>query len=291
MLKLESGDLTEVPTHETPTAPTKDSDTERNLESLFGDLQLESVSPPMRNLLNALLLYKSMFVGPWFAALSAQVDPETNAAYMTIASETLDQAHAAADLIKRWDASPRAETSQAVADKVMIKLLDDMLQLKRSSTEVFLGAGLTSPTDEMRKAFLDLADVDRRHAEVLRKLLGGPASPRQMASDPPRPTGSSDAIHTGPFSPGGTAGTIQRALDRLRADGHEPVRLVLSNIALRHLRDEGGIKPNQGEAFGVPVDIDAAWDGEAFAITSRSRVSLAELATEMAASRGQSAAP
>lgn len=40
----------------------------------FDKLDFESFSPPVRRLAKALMLYKSMFAGPWFAALSEEED-------------------------------------------------------------------------------------------------------------------------------------------------------------------------------------------------------------------------
>lgn len=60
----------------------------------------------------------------------------------------------------------------------------------------------------------------------------------------------------------------------------------MSSMALRHLRDEGSVAPRQGDVFGLPVDIDFSWEDEAFAISSRGRISLAEIVTEMEAKAG-----
>lgn len=261
-------------------------DKERAAESLIGLFDVpnvEHLSTPMRNLLNALLLYKSMFAGPWFAALSLEEDPQMQAAYEGIRSETAHQARRAAEILSRWDAAAGGEATEKVTDQVLKRLLADMLELKQSSTEVFLGAGLSSPTDEMRREFLELADVDRRHAEVLRKALGG-HSPLSPTDEPHAPVERTRArgVFQGPFARGTISREIRAALDEARAEGHEPSRLVLSQACLRHLRDEGSVAPKQGDIFGIPADIDFSWGDEAFAITSRERLSLAEIVTEMA---------
>jgi hypothetical protein len=248
---------------------------------IFGlRLNDESLSPPMRGLLNALLLYKSMFAGPWFTALSREQDPQTRATYERIRDETAAQAHRAADILRRWDTAPRQDTTARVTGEVLKRLLEDMLALKKSSTEVFLGAGLSAPTEEMRREFLNLADVDRRHAGDLRQMLD-----IHLPKDPSR--GSSEdapafeGVQTGPFPPGQLSGTLWDTLEEARREGHEPSRIVLSGMALRHLRDEGAVAPNQGDIFGLPADIDFSWRGECFAVTSRGRLSLAEVVTEM----------
>lgn len=249
----------------------------------FGDLNVEALTPPMRKLVNALMLYKSMFAGPWFEALTAEEDPETRATYERIMSETTEQARRAFDLLHRWDGMSEEGRAQRVTDQVLKRLLDDMLNLKKSSTEVFLGAGLGSPTEQMRREFLDLADIDRKHADALRAALGVHL-PEDPSSSPPITSGYA-GVHAGPFKPGTISETIRAAIEEARAAGHEPIRIVLSSMALRHLRDEGSVAPRQGDIFGLPADIDFSWEMEAFSIESRARMSLAEIVTEMEARR------
>lgn len=266
--------------HDRPSVPA--SGKVQSERAPFGDLDVDSLTPPMRRLVKALLLYKSMFAGPWFAALSMEETQPTRAIYDRIMRETTEQAGRAANLLHDWDASPQREKMEDVTQQVLKRLLDDMLTLKKSSTEVFLGAGLGAPTEEMRRAFLELADIDRRHAEDLRGALGVhlPTVPAEQRHQ----TTGYVGVQAGPFPPGTISDTIRSALDAARESGHEPARLVLSSMTLRHLRDEGSVAPSQGDVFGVPVDIDFSWDDEAFTIASRSRVSLAEIVTEMEAS-------
>lgn len=238
----------------------------------------------MRRLVNALMLYKSMFAGPWFEALTAEEDSTTRTIYDRMRLETMDQARRAFDLIERWDASPDRGRAEEVTEQVLKRLLEDMLGLKKSSTEVFLSAGLSAPNEAMRRAFLDLADVDRKHAEALREALGI-RMPKDTARLPAPPRGYA-GVHPGPFRPGGLSDAIRSALDAARNAGHEPTRIIMSSMALRHLRDEGSVAPRQGDVFGLPVDVDFSWEHEAFSIASRSRVSLAEIVTEMEASEG-----
>lgn len=192
--------------------------------------------------------------------------------------ETSEQARMALDLLHRWDKMSEEGRAQRVTDKVLERLLDDMLNLKKSSTEVFLGAGVDSPTEEMRREFLELADIDRKHAEALRAALG-----IRLPGDPSSATHGFADVHTGPFPPGTITRTIKGALEQARTAGHEPIRIVLSSMALRHLRDEGSVLPRQGNIFGLPADIDFSWESEAFSITSRARASLSEIVTEMEA--------
>jgi hypothetical protein len=253
----------------------------RALAVPFGDLDVDSLSPPMRKLIKALLLYKTMFAGPWFEALSMEEDPETRALYRRIMTETTQQAQRAADLLHRWDATDGHEQMEGVTNQVLKRLLDDMLSLKKSSTEVFLGAGIGAPTEELRREFLDLADIDRRHAESLRAALGVHLPNDLSAGSTPRKGYA--GVRAGPFPPGTLSGTLRSTLEEARVSGHEPTRIVLSSMALRHLRDEGSVAPHQGDVFGLPADIDFSWEDEAFTIISRGRVSLAEIVTEMEA--------
>jgi hypothetical protein len=253
--------------------------------TLFGRLDDAALSPPMRNLLNALLLYKSMFAGPWFTALSVAEDPGTQAVYELIRVETASQARRTAETLRRWGALPPHEGAEDATREVLKRLLEDMLALKKSSTEVFLGAGLSAPTEEMRREFLDLADMDRRHADLLRRMLHV-HPPHETDLDAPWAAPVFDGVQTGPFGPGRLSGKLWDTLEAARGQGHEPSRIVLSGMALRHLRDEGTVAPRQGEIFGLPVDIDFSWRGECFAVTSRERLSLAEIVTEMVTSGG-----
>lgn len=246
-------------------------------EIVFGDLRTTDFAPPMKRLVNALLLYKSMFVGPWFAALAREEDPETSAAYLRISKDTARQARQATELIRQWGNHPQHETVEDVTKQVLTRLLQDMLELKKNSTEVFLAAGIRSPTEELRRQFLDLARMDREHADTLRELLGIriPEKDRRAHADPP-----AIGPQVGPFEAGTLSGRLQKALEDAREHGHDPSRLILSSECLRHLRDEGVVMPHRGEIFGVPVDIDFSWTGEAFAVTSKERLSLAEIVTE-----------
>lgn len=239
---------------------------------------MEVLSPPLRRLVNALMLYKSVFAGPWFEALSKEEAPERKEIYDRIMRETSAQARMAFDLLHRWDGMSEEGRAQRVTNKVLERLLDDMLSLKKSSTEVFLSAGIDSPTEEMRREFLELADIDRKHAEALRAALG-----IRLPNDPSSATHGFAGVHSGPFPPGTITRTIKGALEQARTAGHEPIRIILSSMALRHLRDEGSVLPRQGNIFGLPADIDFSWEREAFSIVSRARVSLSEIVTEMEA--------
>lgn len=243
----------------------------------LGDLDVEDLSPPMADLVHSLLLYKSMFVGPWFTALGQEESGRTREVYASISRETASQAKSTVELIRKWSASAEGGKAEEVKEEVLTWLLQDMLELKKSSTEVFLAAGIRSPTEQLRREFLQLARTDRRHADELRELLGIRIPTEGKETE----TGTSLGPRIGPFPPGTLSGTIRKALDESKAQGYEASRIVISSIGLRHLRDEGAVESRQGNVFGVPVDVDFSWAGEAFAITSKSRLSLAEIVTEV----------
>ncbi|MEA3202319.1 MAG: hypothetical protein QOE90_3747 [Thermoplasmata archaeon] len=256
----------------------------------LGDEAIGSLSPPMQDMLRALLLYKSVFVAPWFQALGAEETPETRAIYESIARETRAEAMEAASLIRRWDESASTGAARDVTEHVLRRLLEDLLELKKSSTEVFLAAGIRSPNEELRRAFLQLASIDQRHANELRAALGV-KRPEDHLPESHAAGHSATGAHVGPFKPGTLSGAIRRSVEESQAAGHEPSRIVASALALRHLRDEGSVEPAQGTAFGLPVDVDFSWGGECFAVTSRSRLSLAEIAIQMAEDRAADRMP
>lgn len=70
---------------------------------------------------------------------------------------------------------------------------------------------------------------------------------------------------------------MRTVVDRLRANGNTPHRVILSALSLRHLRDEGALDPQQNTVLDLPVDVDLAWQGEAFSIATHERLSLAEI--------------
>lgn len=163
----------------------------------------------------------------------------------------------------------------------MTRLLEDMLELKKKSTEVHLAAGIRSPTEELRRDFLDLARTDKEHADILRDLLGIRLPKGEIPHLDEPETVKQRRPQAGPFPPGTLSGKVQEAVEDSRSQGHEPARIILSSVAFRHLRDEGAVEPRQGNVFGLPTDVDFSWQGEAFAVTSRDQISLSEIVTEM----------
>lgn len=252
----------------------------RDAKTGFDDVELDSLSPPMQDMLRALLLYKSVFVAPWFVELGKAESPQTRAAYASIATQTREQGLEAVELIRKWDASASTEAAREIKEDVLRRLLEDLLELKKSSTEVFLAAGIRSPNEELRRAFLRLAAVDQGHANELRAALGV-KRPEEHLPESRGASRTATGAHEGPFSPGTLSGIVRRTVDESEASGHEPSRIVASPLALRHLRDEGSVERDAGTAFGLPVDVDFSWEGECFAVISRSRLSLAEIAIQM----------
>lgn len=245
-----------------------DPDPSQVVSSLTGDLG---------SVARDLLLYKALFASPLFDALTAQTsDPVEADALAQISKETHAQMLAAIDALHLWNGCP-IDVTETAAD-LRARLLVDILHIKESTTEAFLLAGMRAPTNELRRVFVALAETDRKHAEALRALLGTYAV---EAVDLRAGKYLGDGTATGAFQ--GRAGEasfsrrIHRALEDMRADGQEPTALIMSPVALRHARDEGLLGPNDGTAFGVPVDVDMGWRGECFAIATRERVTLAEL--------------
>lgn len=233
---------------------------------------LGAFDPPMRDLLVPLLMYKSVFLGEWFVALAShERDVDVREALGSIHRDTLREAIELVEAARAWGDLPLdAGSLEAVVPVLQRRILQDLLELKEGSTEAVLYAAMRAPTDELRRLLVSLADRDRAHGDVLRALLG---------------TAGAAARREGPESPGvreqrAGEGTLSRSIrkdiDGVRQAGHEPVRLVLSAITLRHLRDEQQVSPD-GTAFDLPADVDFGWRGESYAIETSERVRLAEL--------------
>lgn len=242
------------------------------------ETSLAGLQTPLRDMLVELLLYKSVFMGAWFEALARRhEDPLMRDALLRIREETIGQAVGTIQEIHAWDGVPGgARTVDDVRYAVRTRLLEDLLVVKEGGTEVALSVAMAAPTEAIRQAFVHLADRDRRHADELRHLLGVQAVGSRM---PAAADLASHGAHEGRYTHGPLYRSVQATLNQLIAAGHVPSRLVLSPGALRHLRDEGSVDSDKGSAFGLPVEVDFGWGGEAFAVLTRERASLAELIT------------
>lgn len=245
------------------------------------DEGLRGLPPPLLALGTELLLYQAIFRGAWFDRLARQQgDPHVAERLRSIRLESEELARAALDALRLWKDTP--SDVHAALGRLRANLLDDLLRLKEASSEAFLLVGMNAPTNPLREAFVDLAEGDRRHADALRELLGRHRVAHRL-DEPPRPhQGEAVGAHDRRSTDASLAQSLQRALDALRADGQRPICVVLSPVALRHARDEGIVRAEEGTLFGLPVEIDFGWRGECFAVHTDDRIRLADL---VAASR------
>lgn len=246
---------------------------------------LGSLSPPMRDLLLDLLVFKSVFMGRYFRQLGESYpDPEIREAISTLADETTQEALGTVEALQEWDRYPQgAEVAAAGTHGIRARLFQDLIVLKEGSNQVVLAAAMRAPTEELRRRLVDLADIDREHADRLRRLLGLRAVPERLPLLDRGSQGPAVGAHGARIPDASLVRTIEVALQELEGRGVTASRLVLSATGLRHLRDEGGLDTEGGTAFGLAVDVDLGWEGECFAFVTRDRVSLAEFITTMRA--------
>jgi hypothetical protein len=260
-----------------------------NAEQVVTTEGLESVTPALRELATPLLLYKSLFMEKWFNLLREQdPDARTRDVFTRIQEETNEEAREFIALLREWDAFPDHGNAEKAAGDLHLRLLEDMLKLKERSTEGFLAAGLQAPTEELRNEIIRLADMDRAHADDLRDVLVERAAARHAAPKDAA-SGPVNGVHVGPFPRGQVGERIRETLDRMRANGDAPTRIILSDTTLRHLRDEGTLDAQQGTLHEIPVDVDFAWAGECVVVQTHERLSLAEIVTHMHTRRGDEA--
>lgn len=242
------------------------------------EAELRGWRPALRSVGTDLLIYKALFRGAWFASLiEAQEDARVKEVLGRMSAETEAQARDAGEALREW--SRGSVDLGDVAGRLHAALLGDLLALKERTAEGFLLVGMRAPTAALRAMFVELADVDRRHADALRDLLGMHRVEHRLA-DPPRPDpGDPVGAHDRRAPESSFARTVQRVIESMRADGQELARLTLSPVALRHARDEGLVGREDGTMFGLPVDVDFGWRGECFAVHSRDHATLAELIT------------
>lgn len=244
---------------------------------------LGGVSDPMRGLLLQLLLYKSIFMGSTFRELAEREEhAPTRDALVQLHAETAAEAAALTLAMRAWDAHPASDEGVAsAAAEARMRFIDDLIALKDGVTDLGVSAAMRAPTDDLRRQILALADLDRRHADVLRELRGARTVAEHLAREPPRadaPVGADRG--RAPGEP--LARSLERTLDALRSAGSAPTAVVVGPDGLRHLRDEGVVDADTGRIFGLPVEVDMAWRGECFAVETADRIGSAEL---VAASR------
>ena len=242
---------------------------------------LARLSPDMRDLLRELLLHKSIFVGESFVTLATRGDEEEDRRFRRVFDETVAEGTDACRHLEEWDNLPHDRGKvEAAAKDVRKNLLDALIVLKELSTEAFLTSAMAAPTKDLRDRILRLADIDRQHADDLRAIVGASTVSQKLRAQEARHESDAYGAHAGRSTDGTLGRSIQRTLQRLAAARVKPARLMLSSTSLRHLRDEGHVHDNV--AFDLPIDVDLGWGGEAFAIVTRERVSLAEILTSQA---------
>jgi hypothetical protein len=238
---------------------------------------LADLPPDLGHIARDLLAYKALLHGDWWGDLAERSGNEEEARVLrAIHLETLSEARRTLDAMAAWHRTPTPGGD--VVPRLRARMLTDLLYVKESTTEAYLLAGMRAPTNSLRNEFLRLADVDRRHADDLRALLGARSVERLQREGVPE--GASAGAYEGRGDAPSLSQRVVRAVEGLRADGQEPSGLVLSAVALRHARDEGLLGPDDGTALGLPVDVDFGWRGECFCVQTRERVNLAEIIAE-----------
>lgn len=246
---------------------------------LLPEKAAQGLSPPLHDVQALLLLYKSFFVGAWFEQLCRQQDdPDVRDTLLEISRRGVEESRAIIDTLQQWEGQrPQGDLLDRLRVQAREQFLRDLLRLKETATEVGLLAAMRAPTADLRDALVKSADVDRENGDKLRALLGMPTVPARR-HDPPQ-EGESLGAH-GAGAPGDLVSSrVRRTMEALRERGDEPVRLVVSDLTLRHLRDEGVVRAAEGTALGLPVTVDFGWRGHCFAVLTGESVSLAELYT------------
>lgn len=239
---------------------------------------LGRLEPPLRDLLRELLLHKSLFVSDWFLTLAAHDDAEEARVFRRIGTETLHEGREASAELEAWSrVHVDPDRTERVADEVRQTLIQALIALKEASTEAFLHAAMNAPTERIRDNLTNLADIDRRHADELRVVLGTATVADKLAKARAMERDLACGAHQGRYLPGTLGQSVRRTLVRLRERDAEPTRIIVSAESLRHLRDEGLVEENT--VLGLPVDVEMSWAGEGFAVLTGERVTLAEIIT------------
>ncbi|HUR69807.1 MAG TPA: hypothetical protein VM370_11235 [Candidatus Thermoplasmatota archaeon] len=250
------------------------------------DALLAGLRAPTRQLLLQLLMYKSIFLGSAFRDLAEREPPDVADVLQRIHIETISEAAALALSIREWDAHPASGAGiAAAADDARRRFLEDILSLKDGVVDVGIAAAMRAPSEHLRQRFIALADIDRQHADSLRRLLGTRTVREHLDAGDMAVEGAPLGVGTARGAPS-LARTLESMLDDVRSLGSDPAVLAMSPEAARHARDEGIIDPRTGRAFGLPVEIDMGWRGECFAVETNERVGYAEL---ISASQGDEA--
>lgn len=234
-----------------------------------------------RSLIAPLLTYKSVFLGEWFTEVVRQEpDEKTREFLLRLSRDTLRETIQLLATMRAWDAARLPpERHEELASTLQRRLVEDLLILKEGSNEVVAYTAMHAPSRSLRDELLALADVDRVHADGMRALKGGPSMRR--AQDRARRERDADetlGAHTSRGEHATLLASLRARVDAAEEAGARVSRLVVSDLALRHLRDEGAVAPD-GRVLGRPVDVDFGWRGECYSLVTNERVRLTELLT------------
>ena len=239
----------------------------------FDERVFSGLKVPAQEFLLHMLLYKSVFYGQGFRTL---VGRETNAALrerlLRISDESVAEAEAVAHLVREWDSHPGVwQHASVTVAETRAQLLHDLIRLKEGMTEAGLFAAMRAPNNILRDRFLELVDIDRRHADELRAFLGATTTAAFREAEE-HGLGAHDARDRRTS----LSGAIRTRLEQLRRKGANGRRIIVSAAGLRHLRDEAAISED-GRCLGLPIDIDLGWEGAVYAIQTDERLTYAEL--------------
>lgn len=232
--------------------------------------------PPVRDLLVPLMMYKSTFLGDGFSTLVRnERDADARRTLQRIILDTLQEAIQLLDAMREWQKHPpEDDTAEELVVSLHRRAIEDLMVLKEGSAEAVILMAMSAPTAELRDRLHALADIDRKHTERLRALLGGKSLPQRLAAAERKEGRPPLGAHVGRRGSATLAMSIQTSLAAFQERGIEVARVVVSSEAHRHLRDERVLEPS-GRVFGLGLDVDFGWEGECYALITRERMRLA----------------
>lgn len=233
---------------------------------------LDGLSPPAQQLLLQLLLYKSIFMGQSFRELAMRERPEVGRALLRIHFESAAEAAGLALAVREWARQPEGDEGlQRAARDAQDRFLVDLIAVKEGVVDIGLSAASRAPTEALRERFTHLTDIDRRHADAIRALLGARTTADALANGRGAPLG------VGAGAEEDLSRRVHEAVEAIRAAGGRPAVVVLSPEAFRLARREGRVDPATGRMLDLPVDVEAGWRGACFAIETEERIGAAEI--------------
>ena len=152
--------------------------------------------------------------------------------------------------------------------EALLDSAEDQIRLKH-----FLAR--SAPTEEARRFIDEAILVHRELAGTLREAIKAlpPAQPDKGDEPVPRqPQYISEEREATDLR-----GQVEGAIRAMVEGGKRPKALVVSDVALRHLRDQGLFHKGEATVLGVPVEVDFTWDGSKYALLSTDTVTLEEI--------------